>query len=121
MLLSGCKYTFTEEYEIEEQILKVTPLGITSAEARNIADEQFGKASYWMHGPAEKRYEGWVTTGSFHEKHRRNVGEPYYFTYKIGSHPSSAIILPTYVFAHWFFNDSDHLVHIEVLKVVDAI
>ena len=120
-LLSGCKYTFTEELEIEEQILKITALGITSEEVRALADKHFGAEAFFGHGVAEKTQEGWVLAAWFPNPLKRNGAGPYCFVYKLGSHPSPYVVIPTHVYAYWFFDNSDHLVQVRAKKEIDGI
>ncbi len=121
VLITGCRYTFTDESEIEVQLLKITVYGITSEEARIIINGKFGKESYWGHGLAESTSEGWRSVRWFPDSAKRNSTGPYYFVYKIGSHLSPYVVLPTHVFASWFFDENDRLVEVDVNKEIDGI
>ncbi|MDP2348155.1 MAG: hypothetical protein Q8N34_10560 [Gammaproteobacteria bacterium] len=119
--ISGCEYTFTEEAEIEDQLLSVTPLGTSAAEVEVVVADLFGEEAYVGIGISEQTDSGWGQTGWLIDPEMRNGDGSYVHTYKIGSHPSKLVVLPTYVYAQWFFDTDDQLVQIRVLKEMDSL
>ncbi len=120
-VLAGCAYTFTTAISLETKILRITPLGINAEDARNIVEKEFGKERFDSHGLAIKRVNGWASASAYSSIVTASTKEAYYFSFKLGTHPSSYIVLPTYVYADWYFNKNNQLVRVTVRKIIDAL
>ena len=123
LLLSipGCDYAFTEETEIETQLLSVTPLGTSAAEVEALVSNEFGDKAYIGIGSSKQIGGEWEHTGWFIDPTKRKVDDSYVYTYKIGTHPSIVWIFPKYVYAQWFFDSEDQLVQVKVFKEMDGL
>jgi hypothetical protein len=119
LILYGCRYTFTEDVDIEKEMLKVTPIGISSTEAKTQIEKRFGKDAYIGGGIAIETNGIWSTGGWYTDADTRDFKEPYYYVYKLDSH--LYVVLPRYVYGTWYFDETDTLKKIEIHKEIDGL
>jgi hypothetical protein len=120
-LLYGCDYAFTGEEEIQNQLLEITPLGISREQARLLAEGKFGQDAYMVHGPARYSDGDWKIQGGYTDRSRDPGDEPYFFAFRLSSYPSPNLIFPTNITATWFFDGNGRLVKIDVQKKTDSL
>jgi len=104
--------------EIESDLYKLTPVGTSSLQAINIIEGSFGLKSFIGTGQATITDKGW-SKNSWSTQQIEN--EPYFNTYKLGSHPSTYVVIPTTVYGTWFFDKNNKLVNIVVIKETDGL
>jgi hypothetical protein len=120
-LTAGCKYAFMDNTEIEAQLELMTKLGGSSAETRKAVNELFGEDSFVFAGLAECIEGSCKSKGIRATDDETQLEGSHFFTYKLGSHMSTFIVLPTHVFASWYFDSDGRLAEIKIIKQVDGL
>ncbi|MEO9946094.1 hypothetical protein [Paraglaciecola sp.] len=110
-----------DESEIESELLELTPIGADGQSAILNLDKTYGTDSFLFKGPARFEKNEWKTLGINDGMDIGSRGAPFFFSYKLGSHMSEYIILPTVVSATWIFDEEGKLAEIRVIKTVDGL
>ena len=119
--LFGCSYAYQKEEVIEYDLYTLTPKGTSVSEVNDILRKVFGDTNYVGHGEAEVNYGEWSTSGWYADKNAKPKNNNYFQTYKLGNELSIYMVLPTEIYATWYFNKQGKLTSIEVTKETDGL